>query len=87
MGKRVKTEEPVSNPRKLGPHVSKTIDFLSDLGAENVKIYARKHLRISFIYQGKPLWFMLSSTPRNPDECAQIGRSLARKAIREATQA
>jgi Uri superfamily endonuclease len=84
VSKRRKSDFTIENPRKIGEHVSKTLDYLEGIGASDVRVTCRKHLRFDFSYGGKPLWFMLSSSPKDRAECAQIARQIARRVIRQA---
>lgn len=82
MAKRKKTVTTIENPRKIGVHVAKSLDYLESLGASGVSVICKKHLKFSFKFKDEDFWFMLSSSPKNQDECAQVARQLIRKTIR-----
>jgi hypothetical protein len=84
MSKRRKSDFTIENPRKIGEHVAKTLEYLDAIGAADVRVTCRKHLRFEFSYRGRPLWFMLSTSPKDKGDCAQIGRQLTRRVIRQA---
>lgn len=79
-----KTKTSVADPRRLGQHVNATIEFILAKGGADVSVRNDKHVRIEFSYKGRLCWFILSSTPKDADVCAMIGRSLVRRAIRQA---
>lgn len=82
MAKRKKTVTAIENPRKIGTHVAKSLDYLEYVGASGVSVICKKHLRFSFKFRDEDFWFMLSSSPKDQDECANVARQLIRKAIR-----
>lgn len=66
------------------PHLKSAVDYLDELGATDVNVIQRNHLRISWNAAGRAMNITLSSTPSCNEDCAQVARQLIRRRYREA---
>ena len=74
----------VTNPRAHGPHLRTAMDYLAALGATDVRVTAKRHLRVTWAFRGRAMDITLSSTPSDPPACGQVARQLIRRRFREA---
>lgn len=55
------------------PHIEKTMVWLREQGAENVRLeHDSKHPKIFYVWRGAERFYVISWTPKNEDSCARL---------------
>lgn len=76
-------EGTIKVPRKR-PQIRAALDLLAGLGATDVAVTRKRHIRVRWRIGGTAMSISVAGTPRNMDDCIQITRQLIRRRIREA---
>jgi hypothetical protein len=73
--------EVLKNPRRLGKHVSGVLDYLANLGIQDIEVIKSKHLRVSWKCGRHSGIISMPCTPRDEDNALRQSLQKIRQEI------
>lgn len=76
--------DPVKQPRRIGQHVSRAIDFLAENGATDIRVWKTKHVIVSFMVGQHRCEVRMAGTPMDAGDAYNHFRAHLRHELERA---